>query len=127
MDSDQSGFSSDQSESITEDGVLNVIPVDSNNNNNSNGNNNNNNNGGNGRPPRRNVSNLFIVRGQAFSNQVFSGRGGGAAFLINSLKAADVVLWKAMFLENSAIEFGGGAYLLLQGDTSHSITINQSR
>ena len=72
-------------------------------------------------------SQLFTIRGQVFNSLFFSGRGGGAALLFNSDRPADVVVWQTNFLENSVVEFGGGAYVLLQGSTSHLLVITQCR
>jgi len=72
-------------------------------------------------------SEIFTVRGQEFNNRFLSGRGGGAALLFNSDQPADVVVWQTYFLENAVVEFGGGAFILLQGPTTHSVSIRQCR
>ena len=76
--------------------------------------------------PMKSASELFEGRGQIFE-RIFVGRGGGVALIINGSVAADVVVSEVQFVENSAVESGGGAYVLLQGFTNHSVTINQSR
>lgn len=67
----------------------------------------------------------FETRGQVFGDQILTGRGGGLALILNSASSAGrVQLSDCLFLENVAQEFGGGAYILLQG--SHSLTITRN-
>ena len=72
-------------------------------------------------------SQRFDTRGQLFGNQILSGRGGGVALIVNSNVAADVGFSDCVFRENTAAEYGGGMYVLLQGPTSHTLAVNSSR
>ena len=107
--------------------------TDDSNNNNDNNNNDNNNNNNNKKDkngfnqPLLTPSERFDTRGQIFQDMKFVGRGGGAALIINAESAANVVIRRCEFIENTAVEFGGGMYVLLQGPTSHSVTVIQSR
>lgn len=102
-------------------------PDDGNNFNNTEENNNNNNNDDNNNKkpqPKQDTAERFDTRGQIFRDQVFLGRGGGMALILNSHESADVVVVGCEFTENVALEFGGGMYVLLQGLASHLFTIS---
>lgn len=72
-------------------------------------------------------SQRFDTRGQLFGDEILVGRGGGVAIIINADSAAEVEVTDCIFLENVAVEFGGGLYLLLRGPTSHMVEITQNR
>lgn len=77
--------------------------------------------------PMLDRSEQFETRGQLFGNQILTGRGGGVAIIVNSNVGVEVNVTECVFRENSAAEFGGGMYALLQGPTSHLISISACR
>lgn len=128
-DPDRSGFVSNFEATNTI--INNTNNNDNNNNDNDNNDNNNNDNNKNRNKgpgnPFLSVSEQFDTRGQLFRDQILIGRGGGVALIVNADSAAEVEILGCDFLENTAAEFGGGLYVLLQGATSHSVSINRNR
>ena len=127
-DVDRTGFG-DENSTMMENGVNGPLIIPGNNRgDNNNGDNNNNNN--NNKPPPKSLqteSQRFDTRGQLFGDEILVGRGGGVAIIINADAAADVEVMDCVFLGNVAVEFGGGLYLLLRGQTSHQVEIMQNR
>ena len=72
-------------------------------------------------------SEQFETRGQLFGNQILTGRGGGVAIIVNSNVGVEVNMTDCVFRENSAAEFGGGVYALLQGPSTHLLSISACR
>jgi hypothetical protein len=130
-DSDRSGFGDEIPTEFAPLGPsLENGSRDGDDNNNNNNNNNDGKNNGSKNPPVRSLqteSQRFDTRGQLFGEQILVGRGGGMAIIINADAAAFVNVSGCVFLENVAVEFGGGLYLLLRGPTSHSVDIVQNR
>ena len=58
---------------------------------------------------------------------LFPGRGGGLAIIANSLVAINVLVADCLMQENSAENYGGGMYTLLDGLSNHVITVTRSR
>lgn len=73
------------------------------------------------------ASELQEVRGGVIEDRTFPGRGGGVALIFNSNEPATAQVEDCLFSENSALEFGGGLYVLLDGLSDHTITINRTR
>lgn len=121
MDTDRSGFSDENDTIVEPDVPPNQRP-------NGDGNNNDDNNNKNDPgKPLLDPSERFDSRGQLFRNHILRGRGGGVALIINADSAAEVEVFGCEFVENVAVEYGGGLYLLLQGPTSHQVAITRSR
>ena len=81
-----------------------------------------------GMPLAKPSNELQAVRGGVIEDQSFPGRGGGVA-LIFSVNRTSVRAYieDCLFLENLALELGGGVYVLLDGLASHTVTINRTR
>ena len=81
-----------------------------------------------GMPLAKPANELQAIRGGVISDQSFPGRGGGVA-LIFSVNQSSVRAHIAdcLFEENLALELGGGLYVLLDGLTNHTVTINRTR
>lgn len=67
------------------------------------------------------------VRGEVIVGRFFPGRGGGVAVIVNDMFRASIVVEDSFFLENVALESGGGLYFLLDGRASHSVTVSRCR
>ena len=66
------------------------------------------------------------VRGEALQDRSFPGRGGGVALIVNSMSEANLLVEDCLFVDNVAVESGGGLYVLLDGLSSHTVTINRT-
>ena len=91
-------------------------------------NNNNNNNRNDNKGPGESLlsaSERFETRGQVFGDMILVGRGGGVALVVNADSTGSVEVSGCEFVENAAVEFGGGLYVLLQG--SHTLTLTRNR
>ena len=58
---------------------------------------------------------------------LFPGRGGGLTIIVNSLVSSNVLVDNCLMQENTAVNYGGGMYTLLDGLSNHVITVNRSR
>lgn len=70
----------------------------------------------------------FETSNQAFTNQFFTGRGGGLGLFINeSFHNITVTIYNCKFRGNFARSFGGGMYILFNGEnTQHFIFVEKS-
>ena len=59
--------------------------------------------------------------------QIFPGRGGGASVILNAVNAIGVVIEWCYFGENFALGYGGGLYVLANGQTNHTIVVNNTK
>ena len=58
----------------------------------------------------------------------FPGRGGGVVLIVNSMmQAATLFVEDSVFENNTALESGGGLYVLLDGLSSHSVVVSRCR
>ena len=71
---------------------------------------------------------VFRTSSQAFSSQIFSGRGGALGVFINeSFYNISVVISDSRFEHNYARSFGGSMYLLFTGfNTQHTINVDRT-
>ena len=71
---------------------------------------------------------LQAIRGGVIADQSFPGRGGGVALIFSvNLTSVRAHIEDCLFVENLALELGGGLYVLLDGLTNHTVTINRTR
>ena len=78
--------------------------------------------------PAKPANELQAVRGGVIADQSFPGRGGGVALLFSvNQTSVRAHIEDCLFEDNVALELGGGLYLLLDGLTNHTITINRTR
>ena len=81
-----------------------------------------------GMPPAKPSNELQAIRGGVIADQTFPGRGGGVAIIFNvNLTSASANIEDCLFMENLALELGGGLYVLLDGRSNHRVTINRTR
>ena len=66
------------------------------------------------------------VRGGAVADRSFPGRGGGVALIVNSIRSATLLVEDCLFVDNAALESGGGLYVLLDGLSSHTVTVSRT-
>ena len=71
---------------------------------------------------------VFRTSSQAFSSQIFSGRGGALGVFINeSFYNISVVISDCRFEHNYARSFGGGMFLIFTGfNTQHTINVDRT-
>lgn len=68
------------------------------------------------------------VRGGVIQDRAFLGRGGGVALIVHAeMRPANLVIEDSYFVDNAALESGGGLYVLLDGLSSHTVNISRSR
>ena len=68
------------------------------------------------------------VRGGVIQDRAFPGRGGGAALIVHAeMGPANLIIEDSCFVDNVALEFGGGLYVLLDGLSSHTVNISRTR
>ena len=74
------------------------------------------------------AASIFETSNQAFTNQYFTGRGGGLGIFINeSFHNLTVRIDGCKFEGNFARSFGGGVYMLFNGEgTQHFIFVEKS-
>ena len=63
---------------------------------------------------------------QAFSQRIFTGRGGGLAILISGTDPVTGSVENCVFTDNRAKSFGGGLYTVQSGLSNHTINVNDS-
>ena len=71
---------------------------------------------------------VFRTSSQAFSSQIFSGRGGAlGVFIKESFYNISVVISDCRFEHNYARSFGGGIFLIFDGfNTQHMINVDRT-
>lgn len=72
-------------------------------------------------------SNIQQSTSTLLTRLLFTGRGGGAAVIINSPISVLVHVTNCTFEENHALSYGGGIYLAWGSVSGHVVVINSSR
>lgn len=67
---------------------------------------------------------MFDTLGGVIVGRQFPSRGGGLAVVVNAEDPIDVVVFGCDFADNSALAFGGGMYVGLDGQSQHSVLVN---
>jgi len=72
------------------------------------------------------ISRSSYTADYAVFNRIFTGRGGALGLLINeSSNNLTAVIKSCQFINNFAVSFGGGVYVVLDGkDTQHRVTVS---
>ena len=78
--------------------------------------------------PPKPANEVQQARGGVIQDRSFPGRGGGVALIVHApMHPAHLIVEDTSFIDNIALESGGGLYVLLDGLTSHTVTVNRSR
>ena len=62
---------------------------------------------------------------QLFQYFLYTGRGGGCAFIINHVYSLNATLEDCHFQDNFARSYGGGLYIGLNGHSNHTVIVNR--
>lgn len=62
---------------------------------------------------------------QLFQHFLFTGRGGGCSFTVDSLSSLNATVEDCYFEDNFARSFGGGLYVVLNGYSNHTVVVNR--
>ena len=68
---------------------------------------------------QRNVPALSL-----FQRNIYAGRGGALTILLNSITPFDVTIRDCEFKDNTAIYFGGGAYIIFFEYLTHKVVLD---
>ena len=67
------------------------------------------------------------VRGGVIQDRAFPGRGGGVALIVHAeMRPANLIIEDCYFIDNAALESGGGLYVLLDGLSSHTVNVRRT-
>ena len=69
---------------------------------------------------------LVQTSSNAIQRLILTGRGGGAAILVNTSDPVYVSVEDCVFMDNSATSFGGGLYLLPDGPSNNTFVVNRT-